>query len=87
MSLRQLIPAIVAVICIWSMARAVRAVPLPAHIYDLNGSLKDTMGGPPLIDTGGFLSDARFEFFDNGGLRLEQGFREIDTYSIGFCSS
>src|SRR5437868_919869 len=34
----------------------------PAHLYNLNGSLTDAMGGPALVADGGTLANGRYSF-------------------------
>ncbi len=40
------------------------------HNYDLNGSLSDSLGGPPLAPLGGVLGPTDYTFGANQGLRL-----------------
>ena len=42
----------------------------PSHVYNLNGSLADAMGGPSLVGEGGFLSASDYSFAANQGLTL-----------------
>ncbi len=52
------------------------------HIYDLNGSLTDTMGGPALVAAGGTLNATGYSFGPNQGLSLSNGFLDPADYSI-----
>ena len=52
------------------------------HIYDLNGSLADGLGGPALISQGGTLNPTNYSFGANQGLALDNGFVNPADYSI-----
>lgn len=54
----------------------------PLHLYDFNGSLADQFGGPTLASDGGVLSDGRYVFNPNQGLRLSGGLTDTSNYSI-----
>ncbi|MBC8104748.1 MAG: PEP-CTERM sorting domain-containing protein [Cytophagales bacterium] len=54
----------------------------PTHIYDLNGSLADSLGGPAITNSlGGVLGASGVTFSDNQGLSLS-GALSPTTYSI-----
>src|SRR4051812_22087216 len=53
----------------------------PAHLYDLNGNLKDALGGPALVSGGGALSSTGYTFGVKQGLTLSNGVN-AGTYSI-----
>jgi len=40
------------------------------HLYELNSSLADTLGGPALVDHGGIFNDTSYIFGKNEGLTL-----------------
>ena len=44
-----------------------------AHIYELNGSLADSLGGPALVAAGGTLNATNYSFAANQGLSLLNG--------------
>ena len=44
-----------------------------AHIYELNGSLADSLGGPALSAAGGTLNATNYSFAANQGLSLQNG--------------
>ena len=52
------------------------------HIYDLNGSLADALGGPALISQGGTLNPTNYSFGPNQGLELNNGFVDPADYSV-----
>ena len=52
------------------------------HIYDLNGSLADGLGGPALVSQGGTLNPTNYSFGPNQGLALNNGFVNPADYSI-----
>ena len=48
-----------------------RVVPASlSHLYTLNGTLTDQLGGPSLVADGGVLSATRYSFGPNQGLEL-----------------
>lgn len=53
-----------------SLASSLALAATPAHLYDLNNSLADTMGGPALVDFGGSLTASTYQFAANEGLSL-----------------
>jgi hypothetical protein len=55
---------------------------LPTHLYQLQGSLADTLGGPALVADGGTLSGNGYAFSNNQGLRLAGGLANTSTYSV-----
>ena len=52
------------------------------HIYDLNGSLSDSFGGPALVAAGGTLNPTNYSFGPNQGLALSDGLVNPADYSI-----
>jgi hypothetical protein len=50
------------------------------HQYELNGSLKDQLGGPDLVANGGTLSPTTYAFKANQGLQLQEKIGAV--YSI-----
>ncbi|MCI0461199.1 MAG: Ig-like domain repeat protein [Gemmataceae bacterium] len=52
------------------------------HDYQLNGSLADALGGPPLVETGGTLNPTNYSFSPDKGLTLSGALSSNDTYSI-----
>ena len=52
----------------------------PSHVYGLNGSLADALGGPSLVSEGGILSSSAYAFAANQGLTLSGVLGS--TYSI-----
>ena len=64
-------------------AQPVGAIPATVtHIYELNGSLADGLGGPALISQGGTLNPTNYSFGPNLGLALNNGFVNPADYSI-----
>src|SRR5262245_18114220 len=58
-------------------------VPLnPAHLYDLNGTLADSQGGPAMVADGGVLGATGYAFSANHGLRLAGALADANTYSV-----
>ncbi len=55
-----------------------------SHIYELNGSLDDALGGPSLQADGGTLDAGRYVFGANQGLRLTGALADPGTYTIVF---
>ena len=53
-----------------------------SHLYDLNGSFADTLGGPALVPAGGTLNPTDYSFLANQGLSLSNGFLDPADYSI-----
>src|SRR4051794_40331671 len=55
-----------------------------AHVYDLNGTLSDRMGGPALVSDGGSLQaqPGRYVFGTNQGLRLSGALADTSSYSV-----
>ena len=52
------------------------------HVYDLNGSLADGLGGPALLSDGGALGLTSYSFAPNQGLRLAGGLPNPGVYTI-----
>jgi hypothetical protein len=52
------------------------------HLYDLNGSYADALGGPALSPEGGTLGSSRFSFDAGDGLALFDGLESTASYSI-----
>src|SRR5262245_33415357 len=53
------------------------------HLYELNGTLTDSISGPTLLaDGGSFFQSSRYLFGPNQGLRLINGLPDITNYSI-----
>ena len=52
------------------------------HIYDLNGTLTDSLGGPSLVPAGGTLTATGYVFSANQGLGLAGGVLDGASYSI-----
>ena len=57
-----------------------------AHIYELNGTTTDALGGPTIIQAGGVLTPFDYQFGPNQGLNLS-GAITADEYSIEFVFS
>jgi hypothetical protein len=53
-----------------------------AHIYELNGSLSDSLGGPDLVAAGGTLNPTNYSFAANQGLSLLNGLTDAGDYSV-----
>jgi hypothetical protein len=53
-----------------------------AHIYELNGSLADSLGGAALSAAGGTLNPTNYSFAANQGLSLQNGLTDAGDYSI-----
>ena len=51
----------------------------PTHAYELNGSLEDEYGGPPLVELGGTLGAEGYSFVSRGGLQLDVDLGESYT--------
>jgi hypothetical protein len=56
--------------------------PAPARDYQLNGSLADALGGPPLIALGGVQQTERYAFSPNKGLNANSALANPAQYSI-----
>jgi hypothetical protein len=52
------------------------------HIYELNGSYADTLGGPSLSPNGGTLTATDYQFGANQGLSLSNALVDPADYSI-----
>ena len=52
------------------------------HVYDLNGSLADGLGGPALLSDGGILGPTSYSFGPNQGLTLAGGLPNPGVYTI-----
>jgi hypothetical protein len=63
-------------------ASAAAALPAPTHIYDLNGSFADGMGGPAMTPTGGTLTASSFDFAVGNGLTTTGIIADPAAYSI-----
>lgn len=61
---------------------AAAALPAPTHIYDLNGSLVDSLGGAALVATGGTLTASSFDFSAGSGLTSSATMADPAAYSI-----
>src|SRR5262245_43564427 len=59
----------------------------PLHLYELNGTLADTLGGPTLASDGGVLNANRYVFNPNQGLRLSGGLADTTNYSVVMTAS
>lgn len=53
----------------------------PTHLYNLDGSLLDSLGGPALVGIGGTLGASRFSFGENEGLSVDNAVG-ADVYTI-----
>ena len=53
-----------------SLASCLALAATPTHLYDLNNSLADTLGGPDLVSFGGSLTATDYQFTANQGLSL-----------------
>ena len=51
------------------------------HVYELNGSFADSLGGPDLVPNGGSLGPTEYTFGPNEGLALSNAIDPL-TYSI-----
>ena len=58
-----------------------------SHVYRLNGTLSDLMGGPSLVADGGTLGPSGYTFGPNQGLSLSNVFTSASNYSIAFRST
>src|SRR5947209_8401288 len=54
----------------------------PLHLYNLNGTLTDELGGPALTADGGALDGGRYVFGANQGLQLSGGLTDTSNYSV-----
>ena len=54
----------------------------PVHVYELDGSLTDTKGGPDLVALGGTLTAGGYDFEANEGLNLSSANIDPDEYTI-----
>ena len=54
----------------------------PVHVYELDGSLADTMGGPDLVALGGTLTAGGYDFEANEGLNLSSASIDPGEYTI-----
>ena len=54
----------------------------PVHVYELDGSLADTMGGPDLVALSGTLTPDGYDFGPNEGLNLSSASIDPDEYTI-----
>lgn len=70
--------------CLETLEERAQPSVTPIHLYDLNGSLTDTLGGPSLAADGGTLTATRYVFGPNQGLRLTGGLADTTNYSIAF---
>ncbi len=52
------------------------------HIYELDGSYSDSLGGPALSPLGGTLNPTNYSFAANQGLTLSNGLVDPANYSI-----
>src|SRR5262249_29514860 len=52
------------------------------HLYDLNGTLSDALGGPALVSDGGPLTATGDNYSANQGLRLTGGLASTTNYSM-----
>ena len=57
-------------------------VPIPAHDYELSGSLSDLQGGPTLVALGGTLADNGYYLGPNQGLSLSSAVANPAEYSL-----
>jgi hypothetical protein len=64
-----------------SLAGAVSAQTV-THIYELNGSYADALGGPALTANGGTLTPTHYAFGANQGPSLSNGLLDAADYSI-----
>lgn len=53
-----------------SLASSLALAATPSHLYDLNNTLADSMGGPDLVSFGGSLTASEYQFGANQGLSL-----------------
>src|SRR5262249_1701553 len=71
---------------LWCESLEDRLVPAtsidPTHVYELNGSLADQLGGPALVADGGTLDSSRFTYTANEGLTLTGALADTANYSI-----
>ena len=58
------------------------AGPTVAHVYELNGSFADELGGPALVPARGTLDPTNYSFGPNQGLALSNGLADAGSYSI-----
>lgn len=54
------------------------------HQYELNGNLKDAMGGPDLASFGGVTGPSTYAFRDNAGLQLQFALGSVYTIDMVF---
>ncbi len=52
------------------------------HIYELNNSFADELGGPALVSDGGTLGETRYSFGPNQGLSLTGALPDTADYSV-----
>src|SRR5437870_1169046 len=70
--------------CLESLEDRVVPSVTPLHLYELNGTLTDAMGGPALHADGGTLTSTRYVFDPNQGLTLTGGLTDTSNYSVAF---
>jgi hypothetical protein len=70
-----------AAVALIALSAAASQAAAPSHLYNLNGSLTDAMGGPSLVASGGTLSATGYTFAANAGLSLSNALPS-DTYTI-----
>lgn len=58
--------------------------PAPSHLYQLNGSLSDDMGGAALTSDGGALGTTGYSFGPNQGLTLNDTLGSIYTIDLSY---
>jgi hypothetical protein len=84
-SLKQFVPA-----ALLALSAGVAQATMPTHLYELNNSYADSLGGPALIDFGGTLGATSYSFGANQGLAVDNavgvGAYTIDT-SFVFSST
>ncbi|MFT3785777.1 MAG: hypothetical protein QM770_06370 [Tepidisphaeraceae bacterium] len=63
-------------------ARQLLAAAVVKHIYDLNGNLTDSLGGPALTSLGGTIGATGYTFSAGKGLSLANGFSNASEWSV-----
>src|SRR5262249_32305612 len=66
---------------VYAPAGSVVSTPAASHIYELNGSYADALGGPPLTPAGGTLGPSGYTFAEGQGPSLSSAVSPT-TYSL-----
>ena len=77
-----LVPLVILIAILASGGNVNAATATAVHIYKLNGSFADELGGPALVPAGGTLNATNYSFEPNQGLALSNGLPDPGSYSI-----